>query len=336
MDTFKTAAHATAIVPKNGAVPEWIQLLPAGEFSGRDGRGPYKTDAAAILDWFAKWGERVIDYEHPEERRGQPVPGAGWIKEMQARGDGVWGRVEWTARAAKMIADKEYRYLSPVFDYEPATGRVARIASAGLTNQPNLFLTAFNRQNPSGDDDMEEFLQRARQLFGAKEMTKEAALAEMDALIAAATAPEMRTARQALGLSEAASLVELVKAAQSVRSSAEPSPAAGAELKTQLATALQRILTLEQGLAQKEVGDAVDKLVAEARAAQKITPANEARFRELAKLNIEAARGYLDATPALALSSSAHTRDKPSCEGDKNPLIADALRRSAPRQGSRE
>ncbi|MDR3351767.1 MAG: phage protease, partial [Zoogloeaceae bacterium] len=265
MMNYQTASHAIAF-PEDGKVPEWIQLLPSGQFSGRDGRGPYRTDASSIKSWFDRWGERVIDYEHPTERHGQPVPAAGWIRAIETRPGGIYGRVEWTARAKNMIAEREYRYISPVFDYDK-TGRVARIVSAGLTNQPNLFLTAFNRQEPSGDDDMEDFLQRARQLFGAADLTKDAALAELDKLIALTAAPEMKTARQTLGVAESAGLADFIKAAHSYT---PPKPATddseAATLKTELTRALQRILTLEQ----KSVGDEVEKLIAEGRAAHKI------------------------------------------------------------------
>jgi phage I-like protein len=38
--------------------------------------------------------------------------------------------VKWTARAAQLIADLEYRYLSPVFFYdEDKTGRVQQSAA---------------------------------------------------------------------------------------------------------------------------------------------------------------------------------------------------------------
>ena len=30
--------------------PEWVHLIPAGTFSGRDGRGPYTLDAQAVHD----------------------------------------------------------------------------------------------------------------------------------------------------------------------------------------------------------------------------------------------------------------------------------------------
>jgi phage I-like protein len=135
----QTASHAVQI-PEGANVPEWIQIIPAGKFSGRDGRGPYVTDATSILDWFRKWGrELVIDYEHPEIRHGQPVPGAGWIRALESRADGIYAKDEWTERARQMINAREYRYVSLVFEYDQRTGRIVRVRSAGLTNQPNLF-----------------------------------------------------------------------------------------------------------------------------------------------------------------------------------------------------
>ena len=71
---------------------------------------------------------------------------AGWIKELQLREDGIWGRVEWTATASEMIAAKEYRYLSPSILYHPKTREIMRLQGAGLVHRPNLFLTALASQ----------------------------------------------------------------------------------------------------------------------------------------------------------------------------------------------
>jgi phage I-like protein len=126
--------------------PEWVHLIPAGTFSGRDGRGPYTLDAQAVLDAFAANGADLpIDYDHQSltaEEKAGPVPAAGWIKELQAREDGIWARVEWTPRAAELLVHKEYRYLSPVFRYQAKDGRVVALSGAGLTHNPNLYLQA--------------------------------------------------------------------------------------------------------------------------------------------------------------------------------------------------
>jgi hypothetical protein len=49
---------------------------------------------------------------------GGTAKAAGWIKELQVRDDGIFGRVEWTEAAAAAIKAGEYRYLSPVFFHD--------------------------------------------------------------------------------------------------------------------------------------------------------------------------------------------------------------------------
>lgn len=133
--------------------PEWVELVPAGTFSGRDGRGPFILDIDAVLAAFVKGGiDLPVDYDHQTldaDAKAGPVPAAGWIKELQARDGALWGRVEWTPRAAELIANKEYRYLSPVFRHDKR-GRVLALEGAGLTHYPNLDLKPV--AHTKGDD----------------------------------------------------------------------------------------------------------------------------------------------------------------------------------------
>lgn len=133
--------------------PEWVMLIPAGSFSGRDGRGPYILDSAAVLAAFAKGGiDLPIDYEHQTleaEAKAGPVPAAGWIKQLEARDGALWGRVTWTPRAAELIQSREYRFLSPVFRHDKA-GRILALEGAGLTHYPNLDLAPVAHMK--GDD----------------------------------------------------------------------------------------------------------------------------------------------------------------------------------------
>lgn len=123
---------------------QWVHLLPAGTFNGRDGRGPYKlTNAAAVITESRKIAgtrQMPIDYDHAIDLaapQGGPAPAAGWVKGLQSRNDGIWGLAEWTPRAAEQLAQREYRYISPVF-HHAADGTVNAIARASLTNNPNL------------------------------------------------------------------------------------------------------------------------------------------------------------------------------------------------------
>ena len=48
MDTIITLNTALP-EPVDGQAPEWIHLTPAGTFRGRDGRGPFTVDPAAVV-----------------------------------------------------------------------------------------------------------------------------------------------------------------------------------------------------------------------------------------------------------------------------------------------
>lgn len=139
-----------------GEPPKWVHLLPLGSFfSGRDGRGPYILKdiqaAQAVIETTMGYqgnADMPIDYDHQliwTRENGKPAPASGWIKELQARADGVWGRVEWTPRAAELLRNREYRYLSPVFMHTQ-DGTITRLSFAALSNIPNLELTALASQ----------------------------------------------------------------------------------------------------------------------------------------------------------------------------------------------
>lgn len=173
-------APASASTPADAATtaPEWIELLPAGVFYGRDGRGPFRLDdpTAVIASTTALQMNAgiPIDYDHATDfgaPEGRPAPAAGWIRELEVRGGAVWGRVEWTARAQSSIVAREYRYVSPVFQFDPKDGVVTCLLRAGLTNNPNLHLTAIAASrtaaanNQTKDEQMEFPTQELRDLL---------------------------------------------------------------------------------------------------------------------------------------------------------------------------
>lgn len=135
----------------NGAAIGEAQLLPAGEFSARDGRpGPGKrwrlNDAqgerlAAQVNTIAHATPLVIDYEHQtlnSRENGRAAPAAGWIRSVQwRRGEGLFASVEWTATAKTLISAGEYRYISPVIIFDE-DGTVTDLRMAGLVNHPAL------------------------------------------------------------------------------------------------------------------------------------------------------------------------------------------------------
>lgn len=137
---------ATCDVPlPPGSAPEWVHLLPGdGTVTGRDGRSWQLLDPSGLVLAFQSGGvDLPVDYEHqndnPEAKAKGPIPAAGWIKELRADAGGVWGRVEWTATAAAMIASKEYRYLSPSFLFHPKTRQIVQLKGAGLVHTARTF-----------------------------------------------------------------------------------------------------------------------------------------------------------------------------------------------------
>lgn len=131
--------------------PTDIQILPASDFRSDDGSGrpsevdSWKINATIAQKLIAKLNSRkndlLIDYEHQSlmaSVNGQPVPAAGWFKNMEWRdGSGMWvTKVDLTNKAKGHIAEKEYRYISPVFTYDKKTGEIIEIVSLAFTNTP--------------------------------------------------------------------------------------------------------------------------------------------------------------------------------------------------------
>jgi phage I-like protein len=176
------AVHGAAIENADllsSVPPEWVMLIPAGEFSGRDGRGPFRLANAerviAATEALGLTAGVPIDYDHATDfaaPKGRPAPAAGWIRELEERAGALWGRVDWTPHGAKAITSREYRYLSPVFQYAP-DGAVTRLLRAGLTNNPNLYLTAISARaagavtpHPERSNAMDTLLQQLCEILG--------------------------------------------------------------------------------------------------------------------------------------------------------------------------
>jgi phage I-like protein len=216
------AAHSSAL--PSGEPPEWVHLLPLGRFQGRDGRGPYevadKQAAQKVVDTslaYQSGADMPIDYDHQliwSRENGQPAPASGWIKGMEVRPDGIWGRVDWTAQAVARLTGKEYRYISPVFTHTQ-DGTVLRIACAALSNNPNLELTALASQLLGGDPPVElkDFLKMLAAKLGLPpESTAETVTAHCQKLAAAMIA--LPGLAKVLGAPDGSSVEQLVAHSQ--------------------------------------------------------------------------------------------------------------------------
>lgn len=149
------AVYAELPASKEAEVPEWVQLLPTshGAVQTFDARGPYHvTDPELIIqNSFAEADKLPIDQDHAMDlaaKEGRPAPARGWIVEMQAREDGIYGRVEWTPTGRALLEDRAYSGISPVIGHLSASDKaIVVIRRASLVNRPNLRgMTSLNQE----------------------------------------------------------------------------------------------------------------------------------------------------------------------------------------------
>ncbi|HMN13234.1 MAG TPA: phage protease [Bellilinea sp.] len=121
--------------------PNWVNLLPPGpDLVARDGRRWTYDPAVVIAAFASNKGPLPVDYEHAQDilaPKGEIAPAAGWIIGMAERGGALWGKVEWTERAAQQIASREYLFISASMRLD-TSGRIVRLVGAGLVNRPAL------------------------------------------------------------------------------------------------------------------------------------------------------------------------------------------------------
>lgn len=120
--------------------PREFRIFTAGIVDTVKGQFVFDAEAAkSVLTNAADWGNRYsADYEHNalDGALGGPKPAACWY-DLELRGGELWAvNVEWTPRAAEMLRAREYRYLSPAFDFDRKTRRIRALINIALTNIP--------------------------------------------------------------------------------------------------------------------------------------------------------------------------------------------------------
>lgn len=216
------ATNQISVQMPDNTLPEWIELLPPGpDVVGVDGRR-WLNDVPdrIVADFQSRNKPLVIDWEHATENRapnGLEAPAAGWVDRLEVRSGAIWGHVkEWTGRASQQLADRAYKFLSPVFAFEKNSGRILKITSAALTNAPNLALTALNSRQMTGKDEvtLTDEERRIAQMMGVDEAdllkTKQAALAHAQnaARLSQALSPEERRVCELMGVAPDTYLAE--------------------------------------------------------------------------------------------------------------------------------
>jgi phage I-like protein len=178
---------------------------------------------------FARLGKIPVDENHATEKAaavGQASPARGYVVEMEARADGLWGRVDWTNSGRELIEDRAYLGLSPVLMCARADrSTVFAIKSVALTNNPNLL--GLTQLNAAEEYAMEELLAKLKKMLGLSEdEDNDQMWTTLHAVIDAAAAEKahkasmteaqsaLSTVAKALGQPEDAAPEALVEAAQ--------------------------------------------------------------------------------------------------------------------------
>ncbi len=170
MKKRRQALNAEIPIAEDGGVPEWIMLARVGAWAGHPS-GPEQVTAVHLASALAYFGRHysannadlALDYHHASlavPGRMSKAPAAGWIQQQELRANGteLWGRVMWTAEAAREVAARAFRYVSPVLRWnapDRLTGEPVPmlIHSVALTNTPFMTeLQALNENNADGID----------------------------------------------------------------------------------------------------------------------------------------------------------------------------------------
>jgi len=130
------------ILKEMSGAPDEFQVLPDGmiDIEGQDPAYLDAESAAGIIREFERRGnDMVIDYEHQTLKDDLQAPAAGWIKRVEYRGvQGLWAVAEWTEKAKTYIANREYRYFSPVILISKSSRKVMSLYNVALTNSPRI------------------------------------------------------------------------------------------------------------------------------------------------------------------------------------------------------
>ncbi|MCW1842292.1 phage protease [Prosthecomicrobium hirschii] len=136
---------AAAPAGEPGGEAAWIKIAPAGTVRTRDGR-TFSFDPAALAARFVADGVDVaVDVDHAAARAflGGQAPAVGWIKALEGRPDGLYGRVDWLDEGKAILAARSRRYLSPTFPHDDLGNAtwihsVSLVATPALPNMPAL------------------------------------------------------------------------------------------------------------------------------------------------------------------------------------------------------
>ena len=288
----------------DGQVPDEIQVIPYG-ISIKTAKGEFTCDdesAAEVIAAFdAQKNSMVIDYEH-QTLAGTEAPAAGWITKLINKGkDGIWAAVEWTAKAKQYLANKEYKYVSPVFLKRISDNKVVRLINVALTNQPNIdgMVPLVNKSGYFFQIENKEDVTMDKELLKTLGLSETATMQEVIVAINKLKEPVKIVANKsvltALGLAETATEAEVTGTIMAMKQSHDQIGALTTELKA-----------MKDSLAAKDAADAVAVAMKEG----KITPAQKDWADEYAKRDLAGFNVFVSKAPVVVPMNKQASDDK--------------------------
>lgn len=292
-----------------GEIPEEIQVIPYG-IDIQTPKGPFTCDeesaAAVMANFAAQKNDMVIDYEH-QTLMGVEAPAAGWIrvKRLINKGkEGIWAVPEWTERAKQYLANKEYRYVSPVFLRRLSDNKVMRLVNVALTNQPNIdgmvpLVNKFTHFTPKPENKEEKRMwKELLKLLGlAETATEQDAIVAVNKLATPVQVIANKSVLTALGLPDAATEAEVTGTIMAMKQS-----------HTQVGSLAQELAQLKANLGKKDADD----LVAVAMKEGKITPAQKEWADDYAKRDTAGFRVFVAKAPVVVVMGKVVGSEKPA------------------------
>ena len=94
--------------------------------------------------------EVLVDKDHSSAREGlqRDTSAQGWASEFEFKpGKGLFGKIRWSDIGRKLVENRVFRWLSPVFRLDDK-GRPVDLESIALTNAPSQELDPVLNQKP--------------------------------------------------------------------------------------------------------------------------------------------------------------------------------------------
>ena len=316
-------------------VPTEIKILPLGRVHSQ--KGDFNVDEESFELIRKQFKDRkldlVIDYEHQTLSDVQ-APAGGWIKELYKGEDAIIAKVEWTAKAAEYLKNKEYRYLSPVVLVRKRDQKATAIHSVALTNTPAID-GMFALVNSLDIEDISE----GGNIMDLKELAKALGLPETateeeikkaveDAAKAAEKLKEMEEKKPEDKTGEGGKPQEVAEVVANstilsmlgLKEGAKTEDVAASimALKTGTPDTQAELLALKQRMQERDADEEVQKALK----AGKITAAQTGWAKSYALTDMDGFKGFVEKAPVVVPPGKLELKDAPAAPGSDEVDVA--------------